>query len=254
MSDVSFSYVPAEGYTAFAVELQSGQWSSIDVSAYAGADGRPIQALGTAPAFVVLKLQMLGCVVDVTAALESTGSAKGCDNRWDGLQKRLNALVNLGLLSSNPTQKAAAERLQKTLLLGRSGEGQTKLKYQQEVDFGRKQLQLTSDGQGAADVVLLGLGSTMADIGAATNALAAAIGHGTTGLAPAMRKRAAAAACAHTFGSVYKQLDWLVNNGQPGADKEKALALRAPLMELAARYPAKPEKQTATTAPTVAPA
>jgi len=57
----------------------------------------------------------------------------------------------------------------------------------------------------------------------------------------------------HTFGSVYKQLDWLVNNGQPGADKEKALALRAPLMELAARYPAKLEKQQATTAPTVAP-
>ncbi len=239
MADVSFAYVPAEGFTAFGAELRAGTWGNIDVSEYVGADGRTAKALCDAPTTVVMKLQMNAVIAAMLGSLKSAGSAKTCDEHWDETERRLGVMISAAMLSKDPLQRTAAERLHKWLLLG-DGAGQTNLKYQQEVDFGRKQIELSSQSVCAADIALLGLGEFMADIATATTALAEAIGHGMTGHAPSRRKSAATVACRNAFSTVAKQLDWVIENGLPGPDKEQAITLRAPLIELAARYPAKP--------------
>ncbi len=236
MADVSFAYVPAEGFTAFSAELSSGAWGSIDVSSYVGVDGRAAKPLGDAPAFVVLKLQLRWPIGDMVRATSGAGTAKSCDDDWDGTQKLLNSMLTVGLASKDPVQRAAAGRLHKILVLG-DGEKQTQLKYQQEVDFGRQQVRLMAESQHAADVALLGLESVIADIVKTTNALASAIGHGVTGLTPAKRKRAVTAACMNAFGAVAQQLEWVAEFGMDGADRQKAITLRATLVELATRYP-----------------
>jgi len=236
MAEVSFVHVPTEGFAGFDSELSSGAWGSIDVSSYVGADGRAAQPLGNAPLFVVLKLQLLWPIADVLRAMSGAGMAKSCDNAWDGTQKLLSSLLVVGLASKDPEKRAAAGRMQKLLVLG-DGEKQTQLKYQQEVDFGRQQVRLMSANDHLADVALLGLQSVVVDIAATTNALAHAIGYGVTGLSPAKHKRATTAACVQAFGAVAEQLAWLSEFGLDGADRQKAIALREALVELATRYP-----------------
>lgn len=236
MTELSFVSVSTEGFAAFDAELSSGAWGAIDVLPYVGADGRAVLPLGDAPVFVALKLQLMWPIAEVVRALSGAGTAKSCDEAWDGTQKLLNGLLAVGLASKDPAQRAAAGRLQKLLVLG-DGEKQTQLKYQQEVDFGRQQIRLMSDNQHASDVALLGLQSVLADISATTNALAQAIGHGETGLPPAKRKRATTSACVQAFGAVAQQLEWLAEFGMAGADRQKAITLRLALVELAERYP-----------------
>ncbi len=236
MAEQSFSFVPAEGFTAFGAELRTGAWGELDTSKYLGDDGRLIKAVTNAPATIVLKVQMLLPIQQLVMALKSTGNAKSCDDVWDTAEKRLGVMISAAQISKDAMKRAAAERLHNWLLLG-EGAGQTQLSYHQEVDFARKQLQLASEGQCSADIALLELGELMQDISTATDALANAIGHGLTGEPPARRKNASTTLCRIEFGRVKAQLDWMVEFGLAGADKARALALRAPLLELAARYP-----------------
>jgi len=255
MADVSFAHVPAEGFTAFSVQLDNDEWGSIDVSTYLGADGRPVKSLGSAPALVLLKVNVLMAVTGVVRVVQSTGGAKGFDELWGNVQKRFSGLIAVARASLNPQEKAAANRLYTTLLLGKSGEGQTRLAYQQEVDFGRKQMRLAEEAQSASDIALLGLGSMMASIASSTEDLAAAIAHGPAELAPARQRKAAVNHCVHVFGTVYRALDWLAEFGET-TDQKKALALRASFDDLIARYPARPAKPKTTTpqpAPVVTP-
>jgi hypothetical protein len=237
MADGSFAYVPAEGFTAFGAELRTGEWGNIDTTNYIGGDGRLIKAISSAPVTVVMKVQLQGAIGTLLEALKSAGSAKSCDEVWDTAEKRLGVMISAALVSKNAAKQAAAERLFQWLLLG-EGAGQTKLKYHQEVDFARKQLELAAKGQCAADVALLELGDLMQDIASATHALAAAIGHGTTGQVPSRRKSATTSNCRMAFGAVTGQLDWIATAGLADIDKEVALGLLRPLRELAARYPA----------------
>ena len=239
MAKESFAHVPTEGFAAFGAEMSSGVWGSIDVASYIGADGRAAQALGTAPTFVALKLQLHWPITALVLAKSGAGTAKQCDDDWDGTQKLLDSMITVGLASKDAQHKAAAERLQKVLLLG-EGQKQTQLKYHQEVDFGRQQVHLMSSPAHNADVVLLGLQTVQAQIASATNALANAIGYGATGLAPAKRAKAATTDCVNAFGAVARQLEWLAEFGLEGADRQKALALHAALMDLPTRYPARP--------------
>lgn len=130
--------------------------------------------------------------------VDRTGGAKGLDNQWDPTQKRFFGLISLGRLSSNPTERDAADRLHSKMLLGRSGEGQTRLSYQQEVDFGRNQIRLANETQAADDITLLGLGNVITQIATATENLALAIGRGRAGQVPAKQRKAVVAECVHT--------------------------------------------------------
>ncbi len=248
MADVSFAFVPAEGFTAFGAELRTGEWGNVDISDYVGADGRAAKPLCKAPAAVVMKMQLQTAIAEVLGALKNAGSAKWCDDAWDETEKRLGSLIIAAQMSKQLERKAAGERLHKLLLLG-EGAGQTKLKYHQEVDFARKQMELAAESQCADDIALLELGDVMTDIAAATNALADAIGHGTTGHAPWKRKSEAVTTCRNVFGAMTKQLAWMMEHGYPGPDKEQAIALHASLVELAGRYPKKEIAKAQATSP-----
>lgn len=253
MADVSFAHVPAEGFTAFSTHLDGPVWGSIDVTTYLGADGRLAKPLGDAPAFVMFKVQLLTALTAAVLVLQSTGSAKACDKLWDSVQKRLSGLIMVGRTSTEAEEKAAAERLHGLLLLGKSGEGQTRLSYQQEVDFGRKQMRLAAETSCAADIALLGLGPVISSVAVATENLAAAIGQGRVDLAPAKQRKAAVAECIQVFGTVYRALDWLAEHGYGGTERDTAIALRATLDDLVAKYPARVGKaKTTTQAPSLA--
>lgn len=235
MADGSFAYVPAEGFTAFGAELRKGAWGDIDTTNYIGADGRLVKAISSAPVKIALKVQLQGAIVTMVEVLKSAGSAKACDDVWDTAEKRLGVMISAALVSKDAAKRAAGERLHQCLLLG-EGAGQTKLKYHQEVDFARKQLELATNGQCAADIALLELGDLMQDIAVATEALADAIGHGSTGHTPSRRKTAALTHCRIAFGAVLGQLEWIASAGSSGIDKDVASALLAPIRELAQRY------------------
>jgi hypothetical protein len=252
MADVSFAHVPAEGFTAFSAHLDGLVWGSIDVSTYLGADGRLAKPIGDAPAFVMFKVQLLMALTATVVVMQSTGSAKTSDKLWDSMQKRLSGLITVGRASTDAQEKAAADRLRGLLLLGKSGEGQTRLSYQQEVDFGRKQLRLAAETSCAADIALLGLGPAMTSIAAATENLAVAIGQGRADLAPAEQRKAAVMECVQVFGTVYRALDWLAEHGHAGPDRDMAVGLRATMDELVAKYPARVAKSRAAQSPTVA--
>ncbi len=247
MNPLVFTHVPAEGFAAFAADLSSGPWAIIDSSTYEGPNNSAAKSLGDAPTLVVVKLRLMWGIRTLVHAVEAAGGAKMQDRAWDGAQKQLNALLSAAAASNDPAKREAASRLQKVLLAG-AGEAQTKLRYQQEVDFGRKQALFASQGQSGADVALLGLQPVMAEIAAATDTLAATIGHGDTEHAPYARKLVATAECAATFVSAAHLLGWLAEHGSPGPDRERAIALRVPLEELVARYPA-PEPKTQAAAP-----
>ncbi len=255
MADVSFAHVSTEGFTAFSAQLDDGVWGSIDVSTYVGADGRLVKSMGEAPAFVFFKVKLLLGINDVVCVVQSTGSAKACDDSWDNVQKRFSGLIAVARASTSPQEKAAAGRLHGLLLLGKSGEGQTRLKYQQEVDFGRNQMRMAAEPQCAADLALLGLGSIMAQIASATEDLAIAIGQGRADLVPSRQKRAALAECMQVFGTVYQSLDWIAKQADVGPDGDTAIALRSSLHELALKYPARVTKPNpvAKAAPVVTP-
>lgn len=247
MGQLWFTYVPVEGFVSFSQVLDEEAWGAIDPSPWEGPKQTALKPLGDAPAVVVWKLQIAWVIGALLAARDGAGSAKDRDKAWDNGQRSLSALLTAAAASSDAKKREAAGRLQKSLLKGR-GEAQTKLKYQQEVDFGRQQNKLVSEGQAAADIVLLNLQPAMEEIAATTEALAVAIGHGDGSERPGERLKAAMTACASTFSAVAQQLAWLIDNGEAGADQQRAAELRTPLEKLADRYPG-PAQQTTTAAP-----
>ena len=246
MATATFTYVPLEGFAAFNNELDGDVWGKIATTGWEGPNNSAAKPLGDAPALVLLKILLRWGIASLVSAVEGAASASDCDVAWDGCQKQLNGLLIVGAASANPQKREAAVRLQKELLLG-AGTAQTKLKYQQEVDFGRKQLLLLSQGQGAADATLLGLADVQAEIAKATDALAAAIGYGENAGRPFERRAAAVSSCRATFADVAGTLQWLSANGMPGADREQASALLATLEAVVARYPAPAPAQAAET-------
>lgn len=251
MADVSFTHVPAEGFTAFGTQLEKGEWGSIDVSTYVGSDGRPAKPMGDAPTFVSFKVALQIAVSELVTVVQSTVGARGFDAVWDQTEKHFSALVVAARKSSNGPVKAAADRLFAALLMGR-GDLQTQLGYQQEVDFGRKQVHLSGQPQMATDIALLELGPMIQAIAVATEDLADAVSHGRADFSPSKQRKALVAKCSQVFGTIHRALDWHAEYGATGEDRKKALALQTALAELATKYTvrtAKPKPQPVVNTP-----
>lgn len=252
MAFSSFAHVPEEGFQSFMHELSQGEWGLIDTSTYEGPNHKTIKSLCEAPIQIGWKLQIAWVLGELADARGGADSATEVDHHWDGTQKKFAALVSAASHDLDPEKRAASARLQKALLLG-AGTGQTKLKYQQQVDFGRAQLLLAKETQHTTDIDTLGLAALIAEIMQTTDALADAIGHGQgAGRRPSERRRAAIAACSTTFSNVQASIAWVLEKGL-AADHTKAQALLEPLHALAKRYPA-PETQATTPAPEGVPA
>jgi len=76
MANVSIASVSADGFAAFGVELSSGEWNTIDISTFVGADGRAARPLGQASTFVTMKLQLTWSITDLMHAREGGICAK----------------------------------------------------------------------------------------------------------------------------------------------------------------------------------
>lgn len=237
MEQLSFTQVPAEGFVAFLQELATDDWATIDISSFLGPNRTPARPLEEASVTVFSKLQLQWTLEVLAEIREGAGSAGDRDRDWDTVQKRLKIRIDSAAVDEDMQKQEAAERLRKVMLMG-AGQAQTKLKYQQEVDFGRQQVQRAATGQTAADIALLGLGGIITDIQRTSDALAAAIGYGQNTQPPSERLRLALAACASMFSLVAGQLAWLAAHGQVGMEQTRAAKLRASLEALAARYPA----------------
>jgi hypothetical protein len=241
MDAPSFRSVTDDAFVAFTAELDQGPWGTIDITPYIDAEGAVTKPVGNAPAGVYFKIELNGSIAALVRARSGTYSAADLDRIWDTQQRTLNLALVAASADPDANKRAAAKRLRKVLLLG-SGTGQTKLPYQKEVDFGRQQKKDVASGQGADDVKLLGLGPVLGTIDVATENLAAAINHGSTGEAPSDQARVAKAACAAAFSWVAEGLGRVVMRGMPGPDRETAEQLLEVLFALAARYPAPPPK------------
>ncbi|MDI3290480.1 hypothetical protein [Polyangium sp. 15x6] len=252
MSAPSFAHVPEEGFQAFVQALSDGPWALIDTTSYqAAGSSSSAKSLSDAPVQITWKLRLTWALAALGAARGGADAAKDADIAWDTTQKRLGALLLAATHDPNPDKRAAAARLQKAFLRG-AGTSQTNLRYQQEVDFGRAQLELTKQPQHTADITLLDLETVIAEIQQSTDALADAIGHGEgTGRRPSERRRAAVAACAAAFSEVVDSIAWIHAHGAPD-DLPRTQPLLESLHALAKRYPA-PSPGTITPAPTVEP-
>ncbi|MDI3282850.1 hypothetical protein [Polyangium sp. 15x6] len=249
MSEPSYAHVPEEGFQSFALELSQGAWALIDTTDYEGGGQAAPKPLCDAPLQVIWKLRVAWALAELGSARGGADTAKDSDGAWDGTQKKLGGLLLAASHDKDPEKRAAAARLQKAFLLG-AGTGQTKLRYQQEVDYGRTQVQLAKEAPHAVDIHLLGLEQVITEIEETTDALADAIGHGQgKGRRPSERRRAALGACSTTFAAVADSIAWVLRHGAPG-DQPRANALLESLHALARRYPApSPEGQATSTAP-----
>jgi len=237
MAAPSFAHVTEEGFQSFSHELSKGEWALIDIKPFEGPNRTAAKSLLDAPLQVVWKLRLNWIIGGLADARGGADVAAEADTVWDSGQRRLSALLSAAALDPDAQKRAAAERLKKAFLKG-AGEGQTRLRYQQEVDFGRMQEESAKETQNAADIALLGLGGVFAEIAQSTDALASAIGHGQgKGYRPSERVRVAVNACSLTFSSVEEVISLVAEKGIP-TDRTRAQALLATLHALAKRYPA----------------
>lgn len=239
MSQQSFVHVPQAGFSGFLVMLSTGPWAKIDTSSVD--DGLIPVALAPLP--VIVKLRLKQAVYDLLQALSEAGNPRAFDRSWETCQRQLRAELAAAAASDNPAKKAAAKRLQDVLLLG-VGDNEARLRYQEEVDFGRIQLSLAAHGQTEADVALLGLDPLLTEIAAVTDGLATALGDAAPPSLVHTQKAKAVARCVNVFGWATDAVGWLLETADSAIEKELLRTLHGSLLDLASRYAPPPHSKS----------
>ena len=130
------------------------------------------------------------------------------DRAWDASERRVNSQIAVHEDSEDPARAAAAARLRAALLSG-AGSAQTVLSWEQEVDFGRKQVELASQAPLSDDVALLELQPFIDDISEKTEALSNVLRQEGSSSAPrSNRIREALVGCRQSFNRVHDDLLW----------------------------------------------
>lgn len=238
MSNYGYSYVSDKAFVAFLHDLSEGAWKGVSIIKHDNPEKTVTAATLDASHPVVWKLRIVWAIAALKDALGTTTVDK-LDAAWDAGQRRLFHQLATHADDKDAEVREAAGRLKAQLLDG-DGTGQTILGYDEEVDFGRKQLELVKDGQGAADVKKLKLGDTMQDIKETTEALANGIGRKAGGkrtAAPSTRQREALAVCTAAFNGVHDDIAWFIEHTPNGPDRDKLSALQAPFEALLQRNP-----------------
>lgn len=241
MARYGYSFVTDKGFSAFARELDAGAWKGIEIEKYDVADRMPKASLIEASRPVTWKLRLSWGIRDLDEALGVSPEALGqIDTEWDAAQRAFHLYLASEAEQKDPERKAVAERLRGALLAG-AGTEQTTYGYEEEVDFGYQQIARAKKAPLEADVQKVGLGPYLARVEEATNALAKGIGRepGKKRAAPSKRLREAMGACSTAFNAVHEDLDFIIEHTRPGKEREMLEALRAPLLALLERYPAK---------------
>ncbi|HSN96949.1 MAG TPA: hypothetical protein VLS89_01585 [Candidatus Nanopelagicales bacterium] len=240
MTRYGYGYVTDKGFLAFTHDLTEGAWAHVDPAAFDNPErmlpADPLQV----PRDIEWKLRAtwtIAALRDVLGA--STEVLAGLDTRWDSTQRKLYFILGGAAEDVNPAIRDAARRCQGALL-EKGGTAQINFSYDGEVDFGRNQIALMTDGPLVADVSLLNLQALCDEIRQTTEALAEGIGRRPgekrTG-ARSIRIRAACAACAAAFNGIHQEIASLIARTPPGAGRSRLEALLAPFEALLSRYP-----------------
>lgn len=242
MAALGYSYVPEKGYVAFGQEMTEGAWKDVSIKKYDVADRRLAAGVLLGMARPVLwKLRVTWVLGDLRVALgmATADVMLGLDGDWDRAQRRFHFTVAGAGEHPDPAVREAAARVRERLLLG-NGTAQTNLGWDEEVDFGRQQLELAGEGRLAADIKRLGAGDHIAEIRKTTEALATGLGRGPgqkRAGARSQRVRESLVACSATFNAVHDEMAWIIDHTDPGTDRDQLVAFHAPFQALLDRYP-----------------
>lgn len=237
MASYGYGNIPARGFLGFEPELESGAWGEINTKKHEEAARADGAALLAAPQLVAMKLRMRFGIAAVLAAFGATPLTK-LDEAWDATQRRLFHRIAVHVDDPDADLRARADRLFSQLLSG-TGIAQTRLDYDDEVDWGRRQVALTKPGGALAeDAKKLRLGDVLAEVATTTEALAKGLGReaGTTRKPPSRKLRDAVAECAASFNAVHEALVFYAGRTAPGPERDRLLALVAPLERLLERH------------------
>lgn len=255
MASFGYGNLTDRAYVGFEPVLEQDAWKSVVTQSYDSVTADNVAALMVAPLLVNYKLRLRLSIGSIIAALGATPLTQ-LDESWDGSQRRLFHRIAIHLDARDRDTRAAAERLSSQLLLG-TGVAQTQLDFDAEVDFGRKQIALTQEGGPLAeDAKKLGLTDALAEVQAATEALAAGLGRDTAGgrKAPSRRLREALNECSAAFNAVHDGLAWLIDHAPPGPERDQLVALVTPLERLLERNAPAPVKEATPAEPAKDPA
>jgi hypothetical protein len=258
MTRYGYGYVPDKGFISIVNDLSEGAWKDIPIKKHDHPEQRLNPALLESCSLPVLwKLRATWAIATLRDAL-GAGSAilDQLDGDWDSGQRKLNFAIGGAGEDDDPEKREAAERLRGALLLG-NGIAQTKLSWEEEVDFGRQQVTLTKEGSLAADARLIGLQPHLKVVEKTTEALARGLGRsfeqkrvGTR----AARLREALGGCAAAFNGIHSEITWFLDHTEDGAARARLSQLLVPLQALLERYPSKGSAHTGDPAPLPEPA
>jgi len=236
MAAFGYGAVSDRAFVAFDQELDEGAWKEIATKKHEDAARESVVALLTAPKPVGWKVRLRLGIAEVLTALGAASLAV-LDEGWDSAQRRLFHHVGAATDSDDRSVRAAADRLRGQILAG-TGTAQTQYAYDDEVDFGRKQIALTQPGGPlAADAKKCKLEGALADVERTTAALAEGLGRGKNEKRrpPSKQLRDAMSECVAAFNAVHDELAWFVRKAPAGAERDKLQALLGPLDSLLER-------------------
>ena len=238
MTAYGYSYVSDKAFVAFSHDMQEGPWKGVSIAKYDTPDQILAPSAFDAPLSVLWKLRIAWVLAALKQAL---GSVKldQLDGAWDSVQRRIHHRLAENEESREPEIREAAGRLRARLLDGGTT-GQTMLGYDEEVDFGRQQVEIAKEAQVASDIKKLKLGDLLAEIAGTTEALAKGTGR-KTGMkragAPSAQQREALTACSAAFNGVHDDIAWFIEHTKAGPERDKYVELQAPFEALLARNP-----------------
>jgi hypothetical protein len=239
MTRYGYGYVPDKGFVSLLNDLSEGAWKDIPFKKYDNPDQQLTPALVEGPLLIFWKLRASWAIATLREAL-GAGSAilDQLDADWDSTQRKLNFTLGSAGEDEDPEKRDAAERLRGALLLG-NGTAQTKLSWEEEVDFGRQQVTLTNAGPLADDARLIGLQPTLKAVAKTTEALAEGLGrnpdHKRVGTRSA-RVREALAGCAACFNTIHNEITWVLDHTDDGPTRARFSQMLSPLQALVERY------------------
>jgi hypothetical protein len=253
MTPCGYGNVPEKAFLAFRRDLSEGAWRDISLEGD--------EYLGQGLASPLLHASPPGWKLRVTIAIASLRDTLGArsaildrlDADWISIQRKLHAQLSSARQDRAEAKREAAERLRGALLLG-DGTAQTILGWDEEVDFGRRQVALTQEGPLAGDARMVGLAFLLKAVEDTTEALARGLGRGPgqkRSSVRAARMRESRAACAAVFRGIHGEIAWLLDHTDHGATRARLSLLLAPFQALLDRYP--PESSAAPADPASAP-
>lgn len=241
MAGNGYSFVSPMGFIAFRHDLAEGEWKNVVIKKYDAADQMPSASLLEAPRIVTWKLRAcwaLDTLSEVLGAASAEVLAE-LDRQWDSTQRRAYHFLGAAVEDKDVAKREAAVRLSAVLLAG-NGTAQIIFSHDDEVDFGRQQVELASKGSLADDAKAIGLAPLLKEIQATTEALAKGLGRGPgqkRAGARSRRLRDAMAACSVSFNAIHDELAWTGEHTPAGATRKLLEDLRAPFEALLARFP-----------------